>query len=99
MTRERLWKRLLYGTQLVTTGDRSKKVNNALTLLLNPCELSLKLGLERLSCSEFCSLLSLVKVCPLDTLDSRLSVFNKMSRAWYTNLIRYSLSHTFVSMY
>ena len=88
MTRERLWKRLLYGTQPTAAGDRSKKVNNPLTLSLSPCELLLQVGLERLSCPEFCSLLSLVKVCPLDTLDSRLSVFNKMSRAWYTNLIR-----------
>ena len=28
MTRERLWKRLLYGTQLPSTSDRNKKVNS-----------------------------------------------------------------------
>ena len=28
MIRERLWKRLLYGTQLASVGDRSKKVDD-----------------------------------------------------------------------
>lgn len=90
MTRERLWKRLLYGTQLPSTSDRNKKVSNV-PIIVSYFTLLFMLqlqGLERLTYSEFCSLLSLVNVCPLDTMDTRLTVFTKMSHQWYSHLIR-----------
>ena len=37
MTRERLWKRLLYGTQLASMGDRNKKVHMYVDNIIFSC--------------------------------------------------------------